>query len=48
MRVGQIVKQYAENDINREKLQALDPVAFAVRTDLLNDQDRAERRLESG
>jgi hypothetical protein len=44
MRVGQKVKQNAQNRVNRQKLNAFDPMAFAVRTDLLYDQNRRKNR----
>jgi hypothetical protein len=44
MRVRQKVKQNAQNRVNRQKLNAFDPMAFAVRTDLLYDQNRRKNR----
>src|SRR3954470_20509884 len=34
MRLGQIIKENAEDEIDREKLDAFDPVGFAVAADL--------------
>ena len=42
----QIKKQNAENDVNGEKLNAFDPVGFAVAADLKQDVNRSDHRKD--
>jgi hypothetical protein len=43
----QIKKQNAEDNVNGEKLDAFDPVGFAVAADLKQDINRSDHREET-
>jgi hypothetical protein len=38
----EIKKQYAEDNVNREKLDAFDPVGFAIAADWKQDVNRSD------
>src|SRR5947209_11232292 len=48
MRLGQIIKENAENQINREKLDAFDPVGFAIAADLKQNVDGCDQGEDFG
>jgi len=47
-RFGQIEKQDSQDQVNREKLDALDPVRFPISADLKNDINRRNHGEDFG